>query len=79
MNTERSIWRIVFIAGIVLFFWGICDFVREGTVGKDILTLFPDGESTRALVNYCFLKGMVKTVMGVFLLIFSLQKNRNNK
>lgn len=79
MNNKRTLWWIVSIVGIVLLFWGICDIVRGGTVGKDILTLFPDSESIRALVNDCFLKGIVKTAMGVFLVFFSLHKNRNTK
>ena len=79
MNTEKRSWWILFGVGIVLFISGICDYVRWCTVGKDILMYFPDRESIRAIVNNCFLNGTVKTVMGLFLMFFSFQKNRNSK
>ena len=74
-------WVLLFAIGMLLLLWGISDFSNWNSVGKQLLSYYSEAQSIKALVNYSLISCLVKTSLGILLIVVSLSwyGNRRNE
>lgn len=64
----KKIQWILLILSVLLIAWGIEDFYHYAVMGKELLQHYEGEEAINSLVNYSLANGVIKVILGVFLM-----------
>ena len=64
----KKIQWILPILSVLLIAWGIEDFYHYAVIGKELLQHYEGEEAINSLVNYSLVNGVIKVILGVFLI-----------
>ena len=75
---KKTQW-ILLILSVLLIAWGIEDFYHYAVIGKELLQHYEGEETINSLVNYGLANGVIKVILGVFLITicYFVGKKRN--
>lgn len=75
--TKSSKTALIIIA-LVFIVWGADDFYHYATIGKEVLDYFDGAQVIKELVQYQFLQGFIKTLIGVLIAAVPFFKRKKN-
>lgn len=64
----KKIQWILLILSVLLIAWGIEDFYHYAVIGKELLQHYEGEKAISSLVNYSLANGVIKVILGVFLI-----------
>ena len=67
IDMKKTPW-ILLILSVLLIAWGIVDFYHYAVIGKELLQHYEGEEAINSLVNYSLVNGVIKVILGVFLI-----------
>ena len=67
IDMKKTQW-ILLILSVLLIAWGIEDFYHYAVMGKELLRHYEGEEAINSLVNYSLVNGVIKVILGVFLI-----------
>ena len=67
IDMKKTPW-ILLILSVLLIAWGIVDFYHYAVIGKELLQHYGGEEAINSLVNYSLVNGVIKVILGVFLI-----------
>ena len=67
IDMKKTPW-ILLILSVLLIAWAIEDFYHYAVIGQKLLQHYGGEEAINSLVNYSLVNGVIKVILGVFLI-----------
>lgn len=71
--------KVLLIIAFLLIIWGVADLYNCATTGKEVLEYYNGAQIIKELVNYNFVQGLIKTILGLLTIVVSFVMRRKSK
>lgn len=71
--------KVLLIIAFLLIIWGVADLYNCETTGKEVLEYYNGAQIIKELVNYNFIQGLIKTILGLLTVVVSFVMRRKSE